>query len=61
MRDANTPSPSLTEKTGRHLIARDHEGLRTLLPGMPVEVLPGVRQLVDALAEEADLALGLVT
>ncbi len=36
-------------------------GLRTRLPTTPVEVLPGVTELVDALQREADVALGLVT
>lgn len=36
-------------------------GLQSRLPATPVEVLPGVAELVDTLEREADVALGLVT
>jgi len=43
------------------LFDRYVEGLRDRLPDVPVEVLPGVPGLVEALTREADVALGLVT
>lgn len=43
------------------LFERYVEGLRTRLRDAPVEVLPGAAPLVEALAGEADVALGLVT
>jgi phosphoglycolate phosphatase-like HAD superfamily hydrolase len=43
------------------LFERYVEGLRDRLPSAPVEVLPGVPELVEVLAREADVALGLVT
>ncbi len=43
------------------LFERYVDGLRDRLPAAPVEVLPGVHELVESLAEAADVALGLVT
>lgn len=43
------------------LWARYLDELAHRLPGMPMEVLPGARELVVALEELADVALGLVT
>jgi len=43
------------------LFSRYVAGLEARLPEVPVEVLPGVRELVASLEEVADVALGLVT
>lgn len=43
------------------LFERYVAGLGSRLPETPVEVLPGVPDLVDALADQVDVALGLVT
>ncbi len=43
------------------LFARYLEELRDRLPEHPVEILPGVQELVTLLEEESDVAVGLVT
>ena len=43
------------------LFERYLAGLEDRLPAVPVEVLPGVHALIEALAAESDVALGLVT